>query len=105
MAAQLGEPRTNNLCEAWHRRFNDAVGKSHPSLYTLLREFQREQAATETKLRDLELGRPIKEPQRKKYRDVTDRLKSISVRYDEYKQNGREQRLRYLRLCGATFTL
>ena len=42
VAAQLAEPRTNNICEAWNRRFNMAVNKHHPSLYSLLREFKRE---------------------------------------------------------------
>ena len=56
-AALQGEPRTNNLVEGWHRRFNTLVGKSHPSLYTLLKEIQKEQGNTERRINELELAK------------------------------------------------
>jgi len=101
VAAQLAEPRTNNICEAWHRRFNMAVNKHHPSLYSLLREFKREQKATEGMIR--EYGQGKREPQRKKYRTVTERIQRISLRYQEYKDANDVRK--YLRRCGNTSTL
>jgi len=56
LTAQNGDPRTNNQCEAWRRRFNTIVGKSYPSFYAFLRELQKEQPSTETLMEELELG-------------------------------------------------
>ena len=103
IAAQQGEPKTINLLEGWHRRFNSAVNMCHPTLYSLLREFQKEQGATESMAMDLDLGKPVRQPQRKKYAELTERLQSVSLRYDEYRTNGTI--LEYLRMCGTTFAL
>jgi hypothetical protein len=43
-AARERQARTNNITEAWHNRFQVVVGKSHPSLYSLISEFQKEEA-------------------------------------------------------------
>lgn len=43
-AARERQPRTNNVTEAWHNRFQTVVGKSHPSLYKLIAEFKKEEA-------------------------------------------------------------
>ncbi|KAK3933198.1 FLYWCH-type zinc finger-containing protein 1 [Frankliniella fusca] len=103
VAAQHGEQRTNNLCEAWHRRFNSLVGKAHPTFYALLRDIRKEQATTESNIRELDLGRPVREPQRKKYRTVTERLQRIVLRYQEHKEDGTI--LSFLRACGYQFSL
>jgi hypothetical protein len=130
-AAVNGEPRTNNLTEAWHRRFNTLVGKSHPSIYSLLVEMQKEQGNTEREIARIELGRVstfLEHPthtasfstqkskvcfvlskqvvtvrQRPSYRVVTERLQRISRVYEEYKAEGRV--LDFLRACGHNFTL
>jgi len=52
---------------------------------------------------DLDLGKPVRQPQRKKYAELTERLQSVSLRYDEYRTNGTI--LEYLRMCGTTFAL
>ncbi|KAK3922325.1 PKS-NRPS hybrid synthetase [Frankliniella fusca] len=103
VAAQHGEQRTNNLCEAWHRRFNSLVGKAHPTFYALLRDIRKEQATTESNIRELDLGRPVREPQRKKYRTVTERLQRIVLRYQKHKEDGTI--LSFLRACGYQFSL
>jgi len=79
------------------------VNKFHPSLYSLLREFQRQQAATESMIAELDLGRKVREPQKKKYRDVTTRLQTITAGYQKAKDSG--EILAYLRACGNTFSL
>jgi len=101
-AIMLG-PRTNNLTEGWHHRFNVMVGKNHPSFYHLVRELQKEQRDTEVMVRELSLGRKVKVPQLKRYQRVDERLQSIAEDYQTYKQEGRV--LDYLRDCGHNITL
>lgn len=58
-AAIVGEHKTNNLSEGWHNRFNMLVGKPHPDLYTLLKEFQKEQADSESIVAELSAGKRV----------------------------------------------
>lgn len=51
---------TNNVSKGWHNRFAMLVGKKHPDLYYLLREFQTEQADTEIVILELGLGLQVK---------------------------------------------
>ncbi|KAF0761068.1 Uncharacterized protein FWK35_00007573 [Aphis craccivora] len=39
-----GIPRTSNHAEAWHRRWNELVGRAHIGLFTLIKELQKEQS-------------------------------------------------------------
>jgi hypothetical protein len=39
----LGIPRTQNIVEAWHRRWETLVGESHVGTYTIIKELQKEQ--------------------------------------------------------------
>ncbi|XP_026290984.1 uncharacterized protein LOC113215562 [Frankliniella occidentalis] len=55
-AARENEPRTNNAAEAWHSRFQTVVGKSHPSLYKLIVEFQKEEADVRVMMQELDDG-------------------------------------------------
>lgn len=41
-------PRTNNVCEGWNNKFYTLVGTSHPSIWTVLKWFQREQSTVTT---------------------------------------------------------
>jgi len=52
---------------------------------------------------ELDLGRKVREPQKKKYRDVTTRLQTITAGYQKAKDSG--EILAYLRACGNTFSL
>ena len=49
-------PRTNNHLEGWHNRMKRIARKAHPNLYEVLELFQREQAATEVTIQQLEAG-------------------------------------------------
>ena len=40
---ELGVPRTQNVIEAWHRRWETVVGRPHVGVYTIIQEFQKEQ--------------------------------------------------------------
>ncbi|XP_052123549.1 uncharacterized protein LOC113215949 [Frankliniella occidentalis] len=54
IAAVENQPRTNNATEAWHNRFQTIVGKSHPSLYKLIGEFQKEAADVKVMMEELD---------------------------------------------------
>ena len=47
-ATMEGNPRTNNVCEGWNNKFHTLVGSSHPSIWTAIKWFQREQSTVIT---------------------------------------------------------
>jgi hypothetical protein len=49
--------RTNNDCEGWHRRFNNAVNTHHPNLWKFLRCLHEEQAAADLLRHQIVAGR------------------------------------------------
>lgn len=79
------------------------VGKSHPALYTLIREFIKEQADTAVMIAELGLGKKVKQRQRLKYKRINERLLTLVNQYQAYKEEGRL--LEYLRACGHTVGL
>ncbi|CAB4425219.1 unnamed protein product [Rhizophagus irregularis] len=40
---ETGVPRTQNVAEAWHHRWNTLVGQSHAGIYIIIKELQKEQ--------------------------------------------------------------
>lgn len=52
-AAQSGVHQTNKVSKGWHNRFHTVVGKNHSDIYALLKEFQKEQADSETFVAEL----------------------------------------------------
>ena len=44
---EIGVPRTQNVAEAWHRRWDILVGQSHVGVYTIIKELQKEQQNVE----------------------------------------------------------
>ena len=53
---ESGIPRTQNAIEAWHRRWETLVGKSHVGVYTIIQEFQREQRQVEIQVEKILRG-------------------------------------------------
>ena len=47
-------PRTNNHLEGWHNRLKRIARKGHPNFYEVLELFQKEQAATEVTISQLQ---------------------------------------------------
>lgn len=76
--------KTNNCSEGWHNRFNQLVAKSHPDIYTFIREVQKEQGYTETSIAELSLGKRVKVAPRKKWLDLQDRIEGIVAQYNTY---------------------
>lgn len=85
-AALNGEHRTNNVSEGWHNRFRMLTGKNHPDIYSLIKEFQKEQGDTEISVVELSLGRKVKAAPKKKWVDFQKRIQSITAEYPEYVQ-------------------
>ena len=59
------DPCTNNHLEGWHNRIKKMARKSHPNIYELIEILQKEQAATEVTIRQLEGGAIIRARRRK----------------------------------------
>jgi len=74
------------------------VGKSHPTIFNLIREFQKEEADTSAMFAELDAGRKIKQPQRQKYKRINERLHNLALQYRDIKDEGRV--LEYLESCG-----
>ena len=54
---ESGMSRTNNVQEAWHRRFNEIVGRCHVGVHLTIKEFTKEQHRTEQELARIEHGK------------------------------------------------
>jgi len=74
------------------------VGKSHPTIYNLINEFKKEEADTAVMISELDRGKSIRQPQRKQYKKINERLQKLANYYHEYKAEGRI--LEYLEACG-----
>lgn len=112
-AALVDDHKTNNVSEGWHNRFNLLVGKAHPDLYSAIKEFQKEQAHTESMVAELSAGKrvstvihykllvynrsmllQVKAAPQKKWVEVHNRLRRVVETYAEHEEDGTE--LQYL---------
>ncbi|XP_050064228.1 uncharacterized protein LOC126553085 [Aphis gossypii] len=57
-----GIPRTSNHAEAWHRRWNELVGRAHIGLFTLIKELQKEQSKVDADIEAILRGAPKPRP-------------------------------------------
>jgi len=48
--------QTNNRVEGWHTRLKKVVGKAHSNLFEIIDVMKKEQASSEIKLQQLEMG-------------------------------------------------
>ena len=102
-AALNKEAKTNNVSEGWHHRFNLLVGKSHPDLFSLIKEFKKEQGYTEVSVLELNLGKRVESMSKKKWSDLQDRVQGAVESYPTHKAN--DDVLEYLRLLGHDIKL
>lgn len=70
---ELGIPRTQNIVEAWHRRWEILVGQRHVGVYTIIHEFQKEQQQVEFQIESILRG----EQRPKQKKSLIDREKRI----------------------------
>jgi len=74
------------------------VGKSHPALYNIIGEFQKEEEDTVAMMKDVDQGKKIRQATRKKYQRINERLQALANNYRQYQEEGRV--LVYLESCG-----
>ncbi|KAK3916473.1 PKS-NRPS hybrid synthetase [Frankliniella fusca] len=77
------------------------IGKSHPTIFNLVKEFENEEADVRVMMAELDGGRAIRQPQRQKYRRINERLQNLTTHYAEYKEEGRI--VDFTRACGHNF--
>ena len=66
----------NNHLEGWHNRMKRLARKIHPNLYEVLELFQREQAATNITVQQLEAG-GVRRAKRRKVVQQEEKIKSL----------------------------
>ena len=72
--------RTNNHVEGWHSHLKRIVGKPHPNIYECVQVFQREQAATEVTIIQIQSG--ARPPRRTKQAILKDqKIKQLKERF------------------------
>ena len=78
-------PRTNNHVEGWHRRFSGNCDGSHPTLWKLLRSFQREENLVRAEINQVIGGHPV--VQKQTYADCAARVLNIVEDYPQRRGN------------------
>ncbi|CAG8517757.1 9673_t:CDS:2, partial [Ambispora gerdemannii] len=75
MRTQLrnGIPRTQNNVEAWYCRWETLIGQAHVGVYTIIKEFQKEQQKVEFQIENILRGEQRPKPRKK----ILDREKRI----------------------------
>ena len=76
---ELGIPRTQNHIEAWHRRWGTLVGQAHVGVYTIIKEFQKEQQQVEVQIERILRG----EQPHKQKKAIIDREKKIMTIFND----------------------
>ena len=86
----IGDLRTNNAVEGWHRRFQANVGAYHPNFWKFIDILKQEQSLNHVNISQARAGHQP-EPQRRRYQDSNRRIKNIVQDYHN------RDRLQYLR--------
>ena len=76
-------PRTTNDIEGWHTRLKKIVGKAHPNILEVFEVMKKEQASSEMKLEQLELGRSRAPPRKKRFIEKDKRISALFERFKE----------------------
>lgn len=97
-AVRDGLAKTNNVSEGWHNRFRLLMGKSHPDIFSFIKEIKKEQGDTEIAVVELSLGRKVKAAAKKKWVDTQLKLQRIVLNYESYEM------LKFLETIGDTFS-
>ena len=89
-------PRTQNIVEAWYRRWETLVGESHIGLFTIIIEIQREQQQVEYQIECIIRG----EQRKKQKRSLIERENRIMSIFND---RSNRSLMEYLR--GITYNL
>lgn len=83
-SVELGIPRTQNIVEAWHRRWNNLIARTHVGLFAIITEFQKEQQQVEIQIECILRGE--QRPKRKR-KDVDRENRILMVMNDRQNRN------------------
>ena len=86
-----GQSRTNNRVEAWNSAFSKAIGRPHPTMWQLFRQFQVEANITQSKMEHIQLG-TFKRKESKVFVRTDKSLRSLCQKYEEM-----DDKIAYLR--------
>lgn len=56
---ELGYPKTQNIVEGWHNRWNNLIGKAHIGVYKIVEEMLKEQQQLEIQIENINHGAPL----------------------------------------------
>lgn len=73
---ELGCPRTQNVVEGWHNRWNNLIGKAHIGVYKIIEEMRKEQKQTDLQVECINRGAP-RPTKRNQYANRENRILSI----------------------------
>ena len=73
--------RTNNAVESYHRRWNQAVGVRHPSLWVFIRVMKDQHSINQVRIQSIRNGM-APPPRRQKWRRLEARIDNLKARYN-----------------------
>jgi hypothetical protein len=73
---ELGYPRTQNMVEGWHNRWNTLIGRAHVGFYTIIEEMRKEQHQTDFQIENIIRGEP-RPSQHRNYINRENRILSV----------------------------
>jgi len=80
---ELGIPRTQNVVEAWHRRWETLVGESHVGVFTTIKELQKEQLQVGVQIERI-FGGEQRPKQKKMFLEKERRITTIMNNRESY---------------------
>ena len=86
-------PRSNNPLEGFNNALNKAIGQPHPTIWTLIEAFQKEEASARLKMNHVARGDKVY--QQKLYKDITEQLQELVKNYE---MNGKKDRMTFLKM-------
>ncbi|CAB4423974.1 unnamed protein product [Rhizophagus irregularis] len=76
-------PRTQNIVEGWHQRWNALIGKQHVGIYTIIAEMHKEQHQTYLPAESILHGEPL--PYKRKHLiDCENRILTVFNNRNDY---------------------
>ena len=82
-----GDPRTNNICEAWNNKLSHLIGHAHPSVWRLIKGFQYEEQSVRVALAQTAIGNNPKKKVSRKTQEYQRRLQQLCKDYQERRKN------------------
>ena len=76
------QQRTNNRIEGWHAGMSHLAASSHPNVFTFCDILKRDMSRSIVKIHEQQNGQ-APQPQRRTYRELSERIRSILETFDD----------------------